>query len=203
MGEPAIARPRGGLFRIAWFFYLILASVGILWLGKRPPGLYFALLIDPHTWWIDAAVGLAAGGVLLFLWSLAGRWLPGAQELERKLAATLADLNPSDVLGLAVLSGFAEEIFFRGAVQGAWGLIPATLLFGALHTGPGKVFRLWTLFAAVAGLALGGLMIWRGNLLAPILAHFLVNAVNLRRLVAGQGGQGGQIESDTGTLDSA
>ena len=200
MELPETRTPRGGLFRVAWLFYLLLASLGILWIGMRPPGLHLALLIDSHTWWIDAAVGLAAGGLLLLAWSLAGRWLPGAQELERKLAASLADLDPSDVVGLAVLSGIAEELFFRAAVQGAWGLIPATLLFGALHTGPGKVFRLWTLFAAIAGLALGLLMIWRGNLLAPILAHFLVNAVNLRRLV---GGQGDQIEPDTSTLTSA
>jgi membrane protease YdiL (CAAX protease family) len=44
--------------------------------------------------------------------------------------------------------------------------------------------RLWTLFAVVAGSLFGGLMLWRGNLLAPVVAHFLVNAVNLSRLAA-------------------
>jgi hypothetical protein len=58
------------------------------------------------------------------------------------------------------------------------------VLFAVLHTGPGLSFRLWTAFAVVAGGLFGGLMLWRGNLLAPIVAHFLVNAVNLSRLAA-------------------
>jgi hypothetical protein len=30
-------------------------------------------------------------------------------------------------------------------------------------------------------------MAWRGNLLGPVVGHFLVNAVNLRRLASGSG----------------
>jgi membrane protease YdiL (CAAX protease family) len=92
-------------------------------------------------------------------------------------------MDLSEVVALALLSGFAEELFFRGAVQGSWGWLPATVLFALLHTGPGPAFRLWTLFAAVAGLVLGALMIWRGNLLAPVVAHGLLNGINLGRLV--------------------
>ena len=36
----------------------------------------------------------------------------------------------------------------------------------------------------VLAVIFGGLMVWRGNLLAPVVAHFLVNAVNLRRLTS-------------------
>ena len=61
------------------------------------------------------------------------------------------------------------------------------MLFGLLHSGPGKAFRLWTLFAVVAGALLGGLMVWRGNLLGPVVGHVLVNAVNLRRLAGRMG----------------
>jgi hypothetical protein len=161
-----------------------------------PLGLFF----DRRWWWLDAAIGLATGIVLILAWDLAGRLLPGARQLERRLAELLGDLTEADALALAVLSGFAEELFFRGAVQGSWGLLPATLLFAVLHTGPGAVFRLWTLFAAIAGLALGALMVWRGNLLAPVLAHFLVNAVNLRRLLrkvsAGDAGEEDDGEAD-------
>ena len=92
-----------------------------------------------------------------------------------------------EIVALALLSGFAEELFFRGAVQGAWGWLPATVLFTLLHTGPGSTYKAWTAFAGVAGLALAGLMLWRGNLLAPILAHVVVNAVNLNQL-AGEPG---------------
>jgi hypothetical protein len=88
----------------------------------------------------------------------------------------------SEVIALAMLSGFAEEVFFRGAVQGTFGLVPATLFFALLHTGPGRTFRLWTAFAALAGLIFGALMLWRGSLLASILGHFIVNAINMNSL---------------------
>jgi len=109
--------------------------------------------------------------------------------------AALGPLQPGEAVALAVLSGFAEELFFRGAVQGAFGWLPATLAFAVLHSGPGKAFRLWTLFAAVAGLVFAGLTVWRGNLLAPIVGHFLVNAVNLGRLARGRGDSGRLAES--------
>jgi membrane protease YdiL (CAAX protease family) len=68
-------------------------------------------------------------------------------------------------------------------VQPAWGWLAATLLFGLLHSGRGRELLLWTASALLAGAALGGLMAWRGNLLAPILCHVAVNAVQLHRLL--------------------
>lgn len=198
-GEPG---PRS-LFRLAWGFYLVMAVAGVLWVGLSQGDIPFSLFVDPASWWLDLGLGAAAGLALIGLWQLGRRWLSGAAHLETQLAGLLAGLDDGGVLGLAALSGFAEELFFRGAVQGAWGLVPATALFALLHLGPGgggpgrggsggggpgggsgsaRSFPLWTAFAAIAGLLLGGLMLWRGNLLAPVTAHFLVNAVNLRRL---------------------
>jgi membrane protease YdiL (CAAX protease family) len=37
-------------------------------------------------------------------------------------------------------------------------------------------------FALVIGGALGALAAWSGSLAAPVLAHFLVNSINLWRL---------------------
>ena len=96
----------------------------------------------------------------------------------------MGPLERHEIVALALLSGFAEELFFRGAVQGAWGWLPATVMFTLLHTGPGSTYRAWTAFAGAAGLALAGLMLWRGNLLGPIVAHVLVNAVNLDQLLS-------------------
>ena len=42
--------------------------------------------------------------------------------------------------------------------------------------------RLWTASALFAGAALGALVMWSGNLLPAIVAHGLVNAVQLQRL---------------------
>lgn len=132
---------------------------------------------------MDALLGIAVGGLLVGLWRFGRQQLTSARDLERQLAELLGPLERSEIISLALLSGFAEELFFRGAVQGAWGWFPATVLFTLLHTGPGSAYRAWTAFAGVAGLALAGLMLWRGSLLAPVLAHVVVNAVNLDLLV--------------------
>jgi hypothetical protein len=171
------------LYQVAWAVYLVLAIAGAVWLGLARDGITLAQLVDPQTWWADLLWGLGAGAALLALW-LAGRTLlPIARELERAIAALLDGLSLPDALALALISGFAEELFFRGAVQGSWGIVAATVLFALLHTGPGRPFLLWTLFALVAGAVFGGLVLVRGNLLAPVVAHVLVNAVNLSRLV--------------------
>lgn len=170
------------IYRVAWIFYLVLALGGALWIGLREGRIGLEHFFDPATWWIDLTIGLGAGAILLLTWIVARQILPSARLLETELAKLLGPLKRSEVVALALLSGFAEELFFRGAVQGAWGWVPATILFALLHAGPGASYRIWTGFAALAGLALAGLMIWRGNLLAPMVTHVIVNGVNLDRL---------------------
>jgi membrane protease YdiL (CAAX protease family) len=159
-----------------------LALSGSLWIGLQRGVIPLHLFIDPRRWWLDAGAGAAAGLALLGLWQALLALLPLARRLEGRLGELLGGLAAPQALALALLSGFAEELFFRGAVQGAVGMPIASLLFALLHGGPGREFRLWTLFAAGAGLLFGALMLWRGNLLAPVTAHFVVNAVNLHRL---------------------
>jgi membrane protease YdiL (CAAX protease family) len=178
----AAARQAERLYRLAWLFYLGLALAGSLWIGLRRGPIPLRLFVDPSRWWLDAALGAAAGLVLLACWQALRRLLPAARGLEELLGELLGGITAPQAIALAVLSGFAEELFFRGAVQGAVGWLAASLLFALLHSGPGRELRLWTLFALCAGLLFGALMLWRGNLLAPALAHFVVNAVNLHRL---------------------
>ena len=184
--EPRSPHPPapGQLYRFAWGLYLFLALAGILWIGARQGRIPLSLFVDASRWWIDLGLGLGSGLLLLILWWGAERMFPLARELEARLASALGPLTLSEAVALALLSGFAEELFFRGAVQGTLGWVAATLLFGLLHSGPGRAFRMWALFAVLAGGLFGGIMSWRGNLLGPVLGHVLVNAVNLRRLAS-------------------
>ena len=180
--SPPEALPGGQLYRIAWVFYLFLAIGGAIWVGARTGRIGLGLFVDPGGWWIDLGLGVGAGALLLGLWQLGLRLLPSTVALEGKLAEMLRGVEMPEVIALALLSGFAEELFFRGAVQGSWGWPIATVLFALLHVGPGATFRSWPVYAGLAGLIFAGLMEWRGNLLAPVLAHVLVNAINLGRL---------------------
>jgi membrane protease YdiL (CAAX protease family) len=176
----------GRLYRLAWTFYLILGLAGVVWVGLRRGRIPLALFVDLGGWWIDLAAGLAAGAALLALWAGAARLVALARRLETEIGAVLGPLTAGEAVALAIFSGVAEELFFRGAVQGSLpglaGWLLATVLFALLHSGPGPAFRLWTLFALLAGALFGALMLWRDNLLAPVVAHFLVNAVNLKRV---------------------
>jgi membrane protease YdiL (CAAX protease family) len=186
----APALPPGRLYRFAWGLYLALALGGALWIGLRRGVIPLSLFVDPARWWLDLGLGAGAGALLLGAWWGAERTFPLAKELEARLGEALGVITPSEAVALALLSGFAEELFFRGALQGTVGWAAATVLFGLLHSGPGKAFRLWTLFAVAAGALLGGLMVWRGNLLGPIVGHVLVNGINLWRLASRMGDSG-------------
>lgn len=169
-------------FETAAFFYLLLATVGTLWLGGQRGRLGGELFVEPTTWWIDLGGGLALGGLLLAGWRLWRHFSATARRIEAELAALLAPLSRGDAVALAVVSAIAEEVFFRGALQGAIGWLPTALLFALLHLGPGKNLRLWSLFALAAGLVLGLWVHWRGALGGAIVAHLLVNGVNLLAL---------------------
>lgn len=176
----------GGFYRLAWGFYLVLAIAGVSWVAARSGEIPLGLFVDRRSWWVDVALGAAAGAALVAVWEVGRRSTVAVGELEEHLRGMLAGLDPAETQALALLSGFAEELFFRGAMQSAWGWGWAAVVFTALHVGPGVTYRVWTAFAFVAGLLFAGLTLWRGNILAAVVAHVLVNAVNLRRLARGR-----------------
>lgn len=179
--EPPEIEPPS-LYKSAWILYQVLAVGAVLWLGARHGALPLEIFLVPARVPADLAWGLGAGVVLLGLWKGAATILPGARRLEEAMRQLIGRLDASEALALALISGFAEEIFFRGAMQQSWGFWPTVICFALLHTGPGRVFLWWTAFAAVAGILFGWLVTFRGTLLPVIVAHVLVNGVNLYRL---------------------
>lgn len=187
---------RGQLYRLAWGIYLVLAVGGVVWLGLRLGSIPLSLFFDPSTAVLDVGLGILAGAFLVGIWALARGITKAARQLEEELRRLLGPLDTSEIVALALLSGFAEELFFRGAFQGALGWPLATVAFALLHSGPGKAFRIWTLFALVAGLVFAGLVEWRQTLTPAIVAHVGVNVVNLRYLASADGD--GDEETDDG-----
>ena len=102
-----------------------------------------------------------------------------ARALHDELKEIIATLSTSEVTLLALASGLAEELFFRGALQPALGLLSSSLIFGALHIGPKRAFLAWPLWAFVMGLIFGAIFELTGVLWGPVLAHVWINQRNM------------------------
>lgn len=118
-----------------------------------------------------ASIGSARAFVARFSW---------ARSLQSELEPVVRGSSDTDLLIVAIASGIAEELLFRGLLTQLIGIVVSSLLFGALHQVRGTARWAWAAWATVMGLCLAFLFAVTGSLLGPILAHVLTNAVNLR-----------------------
>jgi membrane protease YdiL (CAAX protease family) len=107
------------------------------------------------------------------------RFFAWAKTLHEALRPAVKDAPTGRLLAMAVLSGMGEELFFRGLLVPALGVIASSLLFGVLHQVPGKARFVWAGWACFMGLAFAGLFRLTGSLAGPILAHVVINGSNL------------------------
>lgn len=175
-----------GFVRSALVFYGLMGCAALLW-RMAVPGqsiLHPSIEAAGHASSLFGAVlaGLAVGLVAVGVSELLTRWTDLGEGLADVLGEGLAGIGTSDALLLALASGIAEEMLFRGALQPVVGLFWASLIFGACHFLPRRELVAWSVYAVLMGLALGWLYEWTGQLLAPIAAHTLVNGINLPRL---------------------
>jgi len=170
---------------LALYALLLLAAVGWRWLadGQLPVR---AGSGEPWPIWARVISGVGCGLALVAAsraWSARSE---AGRRLSEELAGLVRGLSTARVLLLAAISGIAEEAFFRGALQPSVGWLAASLLFGLAHFHPRRELRAWSLAAVVAGLGFGALFAASGDLVAPALAHAVVNALNLRWLARGE-----------------
>jgi membrane protease YdiL (CAAX protease family) len=77
-----------------------------------------------------------------------------------------------------------EELLFRSLLIGglavvlpvSWLMLSTALLFGWMHSPQGQ---LGVAMTTVVSLLLAGLFLWRGSLLPPLTAHYMVNLLQL------------------------
>jgi membrane protease YdiL (CAAX protease family) len=160
---------------------LLLLALGISLLSGHPlvraPG-----PSGPVDWVRDLLAGALAAAIVIVLSALLTASTRWGEALARALAELLGPLSLRDCVVLALASGVAEEALFRGALQPLLGFVGASLLFGLAHFVPRRELLPWVAFTFAAGFGLGWLYEQTGNLVAPIVAHVGVNAVNLRQL---------------------
>jgi membrane protease YdiL (CAAX protease family) len=164
-------------------FYAAVTAAALFWrVGLYGEPIFFASAADAaatSNLARDFALGLLVGIGVVCVSFLCATYTGWGRAVASELAAAIGTLGMTGALLLAFASGLAEEMFFRGALQPRVGLLPASILFAGMHFIPRRTLLPWTAFALVAGLLLGGLFQWTGNLLAPVTAHIVVNAVNL------------------------
>jgi membrane protease YdiL (CAAX protease family) len=185
MAEQSDGSPQTMTTGMVVAFYGATALVALAWSAFTDAGaahLWRApAAIDGQPWWL---AGLVAGTALLALSWLAEAVSPAMRTLTAELAAALGPIATGRAIGWALASGVAEEALFRGPLQDLVGWPIAALLFAAMHGGTSRRLIAWSTFALCAG-AFFGLLADRYDSLWPaVLAHVLVNGVNLRRLGA-------------------
>lgn len=135
--------------------------------------------IVPYCW-----LGIAAGVVLLLInyaiIEYGSQYVPALQTIkslmEHQVAPLFKALHPASAIVIAIISGGAEELFFRGVLQTQIGLVGASLLFGLAHVWR-KTAIPYGIYAAVIGGYFGGLYLLTQNLWVPMLAHMINNGV--------------------------
>lgn len=141
---------------------------------------------DPWVPWpspVGIGLSLTLGVAMTVLLVMSSRALvlrtASGRALHLGFREVLGSLSNAEALVFAGASALAEEIFFRGALQPEVGWVLASALFGLVHIGPDRRFLLWTGVAVAAGLAFGALHALTGHLIGSIVAHCLVNLLNL------------------------
>ncbi len=109
-------------------------------------------------------------------------------------------MNGAAIAGLAIASGVAEELLFRGAMQGSLGWALTTIFFGIAHVPPSRSLIPWTLSALVVGAGFGALYLVTGELLAPVVAHVVINHENLHFLMGYDPDAGSASRSNPGLV---
>lgn len=171
-------------FRFACLFEASLSLLALLlgWLVNVDP---FADLAYSEAALANGLLATLPVVMLFFiLQSLPYRPLRQIRDLlQETLGARLLRCNWGDLLVLALIAGFSEELLFRGVLQ-PWleqltgvmaGLLLSNLLFALAHA----VTPLYALLAMLMGVYLGLSLDYGGerNLLTPIVVHALYDFV--------------------------
>lgn len=170
---------------LALLIYGPLTLGGLLWAQMSRErwawSLDTAWMAAPFGMRLVASLGLGLAVALLVV-ALTPRLVERAEwarALHSELAPIIAPLSRTEITILALASGVAEEIFFRGAMQPVLGLVIASSIFGALHLGPRKAFPAWAVWAFALGLLFGLIFELTGILWGPVLAHVWINQRNM------------------------
>lgn len=168
--------------------YLILCAGALLaasWRGISPwvypqPVLAFDSPVSQHVY--SALLGMAVAGLVVVGTRLLVGRVGFATRFHGELRPLTYRMSNTAIALLAVSSALGEELLFRGLLLPWIGLIPQALIFGSLHQIRGPSRWVWITSATIMGITLGAMHACTGSLVGPLLAHALINGLNLLHL---------------------
>jgi membrane protease YdiL (CAAX protease family) len=153
--------------------------------------LHIRLVDQLHLSFRDILFGVLAALPLLagLLWTLRTRSRHIKhliQVVQDQLGPLVASRSAGELALVAALAGLAEEVLFRGVMQGELArrlpgvvaLVLTSVAFGLAHF----LTLSYALLAALGGFYLGALYWIQGNLVIPIVAHAVYDLVALVQL---------------------
>ena len=181
MNLPETSRPaqtRAGLI-LTFYGALALAAI-LISAGRGDVDLYRVEGVSTPTMLVlSPLLGVVVGLAVVFLSRLSVHHFEWSRQLHRDFRSLLGQLSVREIFILALASSVGEELIFRGALQPWFGLWPQAAIFALLHIGPKLRFLAWTAWAFALGVGFGYMHRATGDLGGPIVAHFIINYMNL------------------------
>ncbi|WP_428409233.1 lysostaphin resistance A-like protein [Hyphococcus sp.] len=159
-----------------------LAAIGLSFLFETPLGPQFNMDVDAVLIGVIATAPLAA-----FLWWFSNTTLEHFASFRKSQIKFFSEIGfsftPPRIAAMAIAAGISEELLFRGVLQ-TWmtgfapeavAIIATNIIFGMMHMRT----ALYAFIAGLVGVYLGILYAATDNLLAPIAAHALYDAIAL------------------------
>jgi len=193
----------GGFIIAPLIFYYTLIKGDILKdFIKIPPNILTALVITcviVFSFMVVNTVFIDWNANIKLPESMSGieNWAEGLEESMKNLTEYLTEFESTGylvvaIIVIAVIPGIGEELLFRGFLQNILKRIVhndhlaiwiTAILFSAIH------FQFYGFIPRMLlGALFGYLYVWSGNLLIPIIAHFINNSVSLIALYVYQKG---------------
>lgn len=149
--------------------------IGLIWIffqGRNPLNL-LQFFDDPIVllWGAGFAAAVIAADLLI------SRWVPDEASDDGGVNERLFRNRPLwHIILMSFIVAVCEEMLFRGAIQHSFGPYWTSIIFAAIHV---RYLRHWIPTGLVFSISygLGWIYIRTGTLWAPIMAHFLIDAV--------------------------